>query len=996
MSGSDGGIWFELLGPVRVIAAGRELPVRAGRERAVLAMLLLHAGRTVPVEQLVEAVWSGAPPPSARNQIQTSVSQLRRRLAGAGRGDLIVTEPSGYRACPERLDVDVHRFRALVAQARTAAAEGRYGEARDTYRSAVALWQGFPLTGVDSDLVRGLAGTLEVEREQALEECLEAELAVGGAGELVAELTGLVQRHPFRERLHGALMRALYRAGRPADALAAFRRAHRLFHDQLGTEPGEELQQLHAAILNRDPELLVVTPPPVGSGPGLRELPVEASCFVGREVERARLGETLLPADQPGRRRPAIVVLYGPGGMGKSALAVRVAHELADQFPDGQLYVDLCGSTPGMRPLPASEVLGRFLRRLGVHPSEVPSGEAEAAARFRSVTAERRLLLLLDNAATKEQVAPLLPGTPGCAVLVTSRQPLPTLDADDRVRVTALSDQDGLTLLTGLLDRVGSEPGAATEIVALCGGLPLAIRVAAGRLACRPDLPATEYARRLADRSRRLDELQLDDLAVRASIRTSYDALLAGGGREGLLAARAFRSLGLLRVPDVAPPVVAAMLAEPDVELVRAALDRLVDAQLVEPAGTGRYRLHDLVRLVAAERADQEDSRLDRGQAVHRAIAFYTHAAVRAETRMRPSRVWPFGAPPPADCLHVPMFAGPSEVKAWTERELASMRAALAQAVTSGGATARLCLWLSDALWASLDIRCDWQAAIRVAELTTDAATRHDDPELAAHGLLLYGRSLGCLGAYANAVELLQQSLRITRVLGSQIGAALAFNALGVVWERSREPAAALAHYAEAFRLSAEGGQATLAASVQNNMIVSYAVLGQLDAAIAVGRKSSAASSSVDDVVTYATAELNLSAVYSICGDQAFALQCADRALAVSQQTGDRVRTCEVLLIRSVANARSGRLSQARKDLERARSLAEMSGYRYALAVAERQLSIVLAREGRACEAARANIRACEETGRLDSAFRDPMIDLLFASAAEAGQSAPDRSTPAT
>jgi DNA-binding SARP family transcriptional activator len=599
----------------------------------VLATLALNAGRTVAVETLTEAIWSGSPPSSARNQIQTCVSQLRRQLAAAGLPQVIDTVAAGYRLESDRVEVDAHRFRAQVAQARAAAADGRADDAREAYRAAVGLWRGPVLPGVESNLVRELAGGLDAERVQALEECLEVELTLGGAGELVAELTELVRRYPYRERLHAALMRALYRAGRTAEALAAFRHARQLFHDELGTEPGEELQRLHQAILNRDADPGLARRPPAGRRP-VQELPVEVSGFVGRAPEMVWVRAALAPG-RPGRRRPPVVVLFGPGGTGKSALAVRVAHELASEFPDGQLYVDLCGSTPGMRPLPPVEVLGRFLRRLGVHPSEVPSGEAEAAALFRSVAASRRLLLLLDNAADRDQVAGLIPGTAGCAVLVTSRHPLSTLDADERRRVEALPDSDGLALLAGLTGRLAAEPVAARQIVALCGGLPLAIRIAAGRLAGRPDLTGAEYARRLADRSRRLDELQLDDLAVRASIRTSYDALLGDDDPAGRLAARAFRMLGLLHVPDVAPPVVAAMLAQSEVDRARAALDRLVDAQLVEPVAGGRYRLHDLVRLVAAERAAEEETGIDREQSLFRAIAF-TRVALATELGVSP------------------------------------------------------------------------------------------------------------------------------------------------------------------------------------------------------------------------------------------------------------------------------------------------------------------------------------------------------------------------
>jgi DNA-binding SARP family transcriptional activator len=572
-------------------------------------MLLLRAGSTVPVDQLVDALWPKAPPHSARNQVQACVSRLRKQLATAGiPGDVIATDPSGYRLQVERECIDIHEFRAQVEKARKEVAQGERREARDRYRTAIGLWRGPALADVDGSRALEAAAALAEERTQAVVERIEVELALGHAGELIGEITELVQQHPYRESLQASLMRALYQMGRPADALAAFRHFRKLLRDELGTEPGEELQRLHQAILNRDPALSVVGAGASPAPPIPRELPAEASCFVGREQEAAQLTDALTPSDLDTRRRPPIVLLYGPGGVGKSALAVRVAHEVADAYPDGQLYVDLCGSTPGRQPIPPAEVLGRFLRRLGVAPDQIPPDETDASALLRSVCAGRRLLLVLDNAADKDQVAPVLPGSPGCGAIVTCRHRLSSLDADRRVRVAVLADKGGLALLSGLTDGLAADSEAAEAIVTLSAGLPLAIRIAAGRLASRPDLSITEFAQRLADRSRRLDELKLDDLAVRACIRTSYDALQSSDGPTERLAARTFRMLGLLHVPDFTLGVITAMLSEPAEVRVMEAMDRLVDAQLLEPIRSGRYRPHDLVRLVAVEIATSCES----------------------------------------------------------------------------------------------------------------------------------------------------------------------------------------------------------------------------------------------------------------------------------------------------------------------------------------------------------------------------------------------------
>jgi hypothetical protein len=333
--------------------------------------------------------------------------------------------------------------------------------------------------------------------------------------------------------------------------------------------------------------------------------------------------------------------------------------------------------------LSAVEVLGRFLRRLGVAPDRIPPGEAEAGALFRSVTAGRRLLLMLDNAATTAQVAGLVPAAPGCGVLVTARQPLSSLDADARLRVGVLPEAAGLAMLEELTHGRAVEPEAARSVVELCGGLPLAIRVAAGRLASRPDLPATTYLERLA--SPRLDELELGDLAVRACIRTSYDALLSDGTGVDRLAARAFRTLGMLHVPNVTSWVVAAMLGEPDPEVARAALDRLVDAQLIEPVTDGRYQLHDLVRLLAAERAEAEDPPADREEAVVRAIAYYTATLSQADRTLRNDHLLPFARPSTPDDLPTPCVATPASARTWIDGELANLAAGLEQITETAG-----------------------------------------------------------------------------------------------------------------------------------------------------------------------------------------------------------------------------------------------------------------------------------------------------------------------
>lgn len=862
---------FRVLGPLRAYVGEDEVVLSAGRERTLLAMLLLHLGETVPVARLVDAIWGDRPPQDARNQVQVCVSRLRRRLSRAGMpSDVIVTDPAGYRAEVERDHVDLWEFRRLTAEARSAAANEKLAEARDLYRGGLALWRGPAISGIDSELVADIATTLEEQHVQAVEECAEIEIALGATGELVAELADLARTYPYRERVHGALMLALYRTGRYADALAAYRRLREVLHDELGVEPGAEVQRLHSSILNRDPELDPPRDPPgdlpLRPVPVPRQLPAEATRFVGREQEVVGIRRTLATAVRDTRRSPAVMVLYGPGGVGKSALAVRVAHDLAGEFPDGHLYVDLYGSTPGILRQPTGEVLGRFLYSLGVPQGEIPPGEAEAAALLRTVTTGRRVLMVLDNAADREQIASLMPSSPTCAVLVTSRQPLPTLDADDRLRVDRLPEPDALALLTRLTGGREMDAAAAQSIVASCDGLPLAVRIAAGRLASRPDLPAHEYAAALADRSRRLDELQLDDLAVRACIRTGYDALVSGGGPGEQLAARVFRALGLLQVPDVAPDVVAAMLAEPRSDAPRAALDRLVDAQLLEPVRSGRYRLHDLVRLVAAERAVAEEEATERDAAFGRAVAFYTGSLRNAMGKIRPARVMPFGEPSLADDVSSLSFGTLAEARTWADDELPSLGSVLASTAPRTDQSGRLALWLGELLWMSLDARCEWQAASRVSRLVLEAATRGSDQELLACGHLLEGRSEACLARYESALEHLEQAEKVLRQLGNLPGVAIALNGRGLTHVLHGAYSMAHALYVNALDLAHRLDLPDLTASVLSNMSVCHLALGQLDQALAAAERSASWIRKTGAVATIGV--MNLAGVHTTARDR--------------------------------------------------------------------------------------------------------------------------------
>ncbi|WP_170223578.1 AfsR/SARP family transcriptional regulator [Nonomuraea turkmeniaca] len=605
---------IKILGPWEVAADGAVLNLAGTRRVGVLARLALNVGQVVTTERIVADVWGDSSTSTAGKQLHIVVSKLREALAD----EVIATVPGGYRLDLPPESVDAHRFSLLVRQAR-ATRDGT--TAIGLYERALALWRGAALEGRSQAWAQIEAARLEEERLVSLEDFIDLRMAAGDHHAVVGELTAHIEAHPLRERPRAQLMLALYRAARPAEALAVYQETRRVMVDELGIEPGVTLRRLQRAVLAGDPILDLATGHDVASAPCEvpAKLPADTPAFTARSAEFGWLDKALA-VTPPGL--PAVAAINGPGGIGKSALAIRAAHAASGRFPDGVLYVDLRGASPGLQPMTPIDALGQLLRALGLDGTAIPSEVEEAAARYRSLAATRRLLIVLDNALDARQVRPLLPAGPTCAVIVTSRQALVSLDGAEHLQLTELDRHDATTLLARIAGpaRVQREPGAADQIVRLCGGLPLAIRVAAARLAARPDWTLAYLAERLTDASGRLDTLQHADLEVRAAIAVSHHHL-----REepsGHDAAHLFTLLGLLEIPTYTPEVAAA-LADWSEQHAAAALDHLLDARLLEPAGLDRYRMHDLVRLYAHELAVQDLPEADRATAVRQVLHHY-------------------------------------------------------------------------------------------------------------------------------------------------------------------------------------------------------------------------------------------------------------------------------------------------------------------------------------------------------------------------------------
>jgi hypothetical protein len=436
--------------------------------------------------------------------------------------------------------------------------------------------------------------------------------------------------------------------------------------------------------------------------------------------------------------------------------------------------------------------------------------------------------------------------------------------------------------------------------------------------------------------------------------------------------------LGLLHVPDFAPPVVAAMLAEPDLDAARVALDRLVDAQLLEPFPGGRYRLHDLVRLVATERAHDEEGPASRSACVERAARFCTSAMWSAERSLRPTRTVPFGHPPVSDCPTWLVFSKPAEAKRWIDAELPNLVAVLEATASIPSVATDLLPWLSDSIWMNLNIRCEWQLADQVSRITADSAGSSASRDVAACGLLLRGRSEASLGNYQLATEYLEGALSLVRAAGNQPGIVLVLNALGVTAQRNGATEAALSRFDEAIELARIHGLRNVAASVLNNMSVSYACADHLEAAVDAAGQSLAIVEAECDLGARSSAMLSLASVQCLRGEHTYAVELADQVIAVSSETGDRLCECEALIVRAEANRRRSSLRGALVDTGKAVSLADANGYLYVAAVAHRQRSKTLAALGRVAEASVSDSVAARGFAQLVGVFRDPVIELLL------------------
>ena len=831
---------FRLLGAVEVWTAGGELiPLQRRQERLTLAVLLLDPGRTVTAGRLVALLWGQHPPASARAALQTLISRIRKALRLASCADdvsiALLAQGDGYLLRVPLDLVDLHRFRQLVDGARRIADPAARSE---RLRTALDLWRGPALAdAVTGALRERLCGSLEESRFAALLDRIDADLAAGRHAALVAELAKLVAEQPLQERLHGQLMIALYLGGRRADALAAYRQARQVLIAELGLEPGPSLRGLQLAIIAGSPAVTLTTGqralewtsgdgpgggavpgwdavPAAAAGPdgsvGPAQLPVGVASFVGRAEYLSRL-DALLPDRGSGHPRAAAAVT-GTAGVGKTALALHWSHRSRQFFPDGQLYVDLCGFDAEGSSISPAEVLQGFLQALHVPAHRIPDSLAAQSSLYRSLLADRRMLVVLDNARDAEQVRPLLPGAPGCLAVITSRDRLSgpvVAEGVQPIHIELLADGEARELLGSRLgtDRVAAEPDAVDRMVAGCAGLPLALAIVAGRAALNPSFTLSAIAGELAAARGRLEGfggVELND--VRAVFSWSYRTLTPA-------AARLFRLLGLLPGPDVAIPAAASLAGVPAPQ-VRASLAELAAAHLLTERTPGRYTFHDLLRAYATELVHEDEGEAHRRDARHRLFDHYLHTADLANRLLY--RDDAAGLLPPRAGVTVADVTDQRQAIAWFDAEHRSLLAAIEQAAGQGFDTHT---WQLARTTMQFFQRCGlWYGMVSTRRAVLDAADRTTDPAGLAHLHRSVAIALSALRRDDEAHKHLRYALDRFREIGDAVYEADTHNAIGWVYERLGKPRESLHHAEQALALSRTTGRRTAVANALNNV----------------------------------------------------------------------------------------------------------------------------------------------------------------------------------
>jgi DNA-binding SARP family transcriptional activator/Tfp pilus assembly protein PilF len=940
-------MWLAVLGPLVVRPTGTEVTIAAGKQRVVLAALAVRANQVVSFDELAETVWDGSPPPTARVTLRNYVKCLRRLLAPADAR--IVTRDPGYQLRLDAGELDLLQFGELARDGAAAVRAADWPRAASLLAAALALWRDEPLSDIPSDaLRREIAPRLERIRLQALEGRVDADLNLGRHAELILEVQGHTAEQPLHERFHAQLMLALYRSGRGAEALAAYDRARGLLARHLGAEPGPELRDLHLRMLREDADLAVAragpaagaVPPgatgpapgaaPVAAGPWSadlgaarpvvpRQMPATARHFAGRAHELALLTGLLGAAGgADGRTDDAaagvvtIVAIDGTAGVGKTTLATRFAHQVAGRFPDGQLYVNLRGFDPAGPPITPADAIRGFLGALGVPPARIPGDLTDQAALYRSLIADRRMLLVLDNARDSAQIRSLLPGGGGCLVLVTSRTQLVSLVAAEGAQLLTLDllgpaeARDVLARHLGAA-RVAAEPAAAGELAELCARLPLALSVAAARVASRPGSSLAGAAAELRNARSRLDALSAGDAVTDARTVFSWSCRQLSPG-----AARMFRLLGLHPGPDISGAAAISLAGVPPGEAHRA-LAELAQASLLTAPSAGRFALHDLMRAYAAELAAAGHRPAQRA-AVRRVLDHYLHTAFAADQLL--SSRDPVTLVPPARGARPEPLASAGAARAWFRAEHQTLLAAVRLAAETGfGDHAWQIPW---ALVTFLDRQGHWPDWESTQQTALAAARGRHDLIGQAQSHRQLGRLLIQRGPYAEAEAHLARALELFRAAGDQVGHARVRLDIAQALERQGRHRAAITHSLEALNRFRAVGHRVGQSRALNGIGWCYAQLGDPGQALPYCEQALALDRELGNLHAVSATLHSLGYVHHRLGDHARAVACYQDALGLSRQLGDRYGQADALAFLGETYRASGHPAGAREAWQQA------------------------------------------------------------------------------
>jgi DNA-binding SARP family transcriptional activator/tetratricopeptide (TPR) repeat protein len=881
---------FRLLGPVETRRSGCRLDSGPPQQRLVLAALLADAGRLVSAETLIDRVWGEDPPPAARRGLHVHIARIRRLLSD---DEQLVYSSGGYllQVDPDR--VDLHRFRRLVSCAAEPGAERLA-----LLREALGLWRGTPVAGLPGPWAAGVRDIWSSRHMDTVVAWADAEVDAGNPGPALDALTEMSTEHPLVEPVTAALMRALYAAGRSADALDCYARMRRRLVDELGVEPGPELQAVQGTVLRGEPR--PQRPPPALAAGAPAQLPSDVAAFVGRRAPLDRLTE--LSADR------GLIVVSGMAGVGKTALAVHWATTMAAHFRDGQLYVNLRGYGGGGPPVRPAEAIRGFLEAFDVPVQHVPVTASAQVSLYRRLVAGRRMLVLLDNACDADQVRPLLAGGPGCVTLVTSRNLLPALVVTDGaypLTLDPLSIDESRQLLAAWLGaaRVAAEPRRVAEIIDRCARLPLAMTLVATRAAAHQKFALAALAQELRDADDRLDALSSADPAVdvRTALSWSYRRLSEP-------AAALFRLLGGHRVPNVTTPAAAALLGV-TARRVAPLLAELADAHLIVEQAERRFGLHDLLRAYAAEKSRAVDSERAGRTALHRVLDHYLHTANAADGLLYPHRD-EIALDPPRDGAIPQRFDSEPAATAWFAAERAVLLAAVDQAADDGFPAHALRLALL--LVTFLDRHGYWHQQIAALQRALEAARLLGDRAGEAHTLRVLGLAHARLGRHAEADTHARQALMLHVAAGDRVGQARVHRDLANICWRQDRRTDALHHLRRLMDLSETAGLRAGSAFTLYAQACVHFLTGDHGRAVELCRASVAAYQEIGDRVGEAVAWEGRGHAHHARGYYRQALICHRRALRLRRELGDRYLEAESLLRIGDVHEAAGRAGHAR------------------------------------------------------------------------------------